>query len=445
MNRIQKINDVEDIAGKSVVYVMSRDQRVKDNHALLAAQAKAIEKQLPLAVLFNLTAGRTKRAREQYMFMLEGLRQVEKYLQTLNIPLIMVINGGCHGGLVGTLQTYDPVAVYLDFSPLKGPTCLRNKIAKQMKCPVYQVDTHNIIPVWVTSEKREYAARTIRPKIHRQLQQWLKEPAAMQTHPISWPGMVATIDQLSAEIDSFVSQIPANGVAQEYQSGESAAAKKLDHFIKNGLSEYGTDRNDPNIPGQSELSVYLHYGQISALRVVLDLGPDASVQFIEELVVRKELSDNYCYYNPEYVNLATAPDWAQNTLDSHRDDKREYVYSLDQLESAHTHDPAWNAAQSQLRHTGKIHGYMRMYWAKKVLEWTESPEQAIQILVYLNDFYSIDGGDPNGYTGIMWSVAGIHDRPWFNRPVYGSIRYMNANGLAKKFDLQKYVDKYSNI
>jgi deoxyribodipyrimidine photo-lyase len=167
----------------------------------------------------------------------------------------------------------------------------------------------------------------------------------------------------------------------------------------------------------------------------LQHGVDA---LIEEMIVRKELADNYCYYNPHYDSLEAAPAWARDSLDKHRGDAREFLYSKEQLEEGSTHDPAWNAAQRQLRKTGKIHGYMRMYWAKKVLEWTESPEQAIVYLIYLNDHYSIDGGDPNGYAGILWSVAGVHDRPWQERSVFGVIRYMNYAGLKRKFDIQAY-------
>ena len=159
------------------------------------------------------------------------------------------------------------------------------------------------------------------------------------------------------------------------------------------------------------------------------------------MVVRKELSDNWCYYNQNYDNLKGAPQWAQNTLAKHASDPREFLYSLKQFEVANTHDPAWNAAQKQMTTTGKMHGYMRMYWAKKVLEWTESPGQAIDFLIRLNDLYSLDGGDPNGYAGIMWSIAGVHDRPWGERPIYGKVRSMVYGGLKRKFDISAYEQR----
>lgn len=171
---------------------------------------------------------------------------------------------------------------------------------------------------------------------------------------------------------------------------------------------------------------------------------DSINAFLEELIVRKELSDNYCFYNSNYASINGAKDWARETLEAHKDDEREYTYTQDELESAQTHDDAWNAAQNQMMKTGKMHGYMRMYWAKKILEWSKTPEHAIQAAVYLNDHYSIDGGDPNGYIGIMWSIAGVHDRAWTERPVYGKIRYMNANGLKRKFDVDEYVSMWSS-
>jgi deoxyribodipyrimidine photo-lyase len=320
--------------------------------------------------------------------------------------------------------------------------------------------------VWVLSDKREVGAYTIRPKIHKRLAEFLVEPERVVTHPHQWPGRVQTLEELSAHIQAVVATIPENGTVVQWLSGERAAYRHLEEFIANKLECYAVDRNDPASGSQSDLSPYLHFGHISSLRVALRLrevllerGADlhflsspkmpkpedaeTSLQhgvdaLIEEMIVRKELADNYCYYNPHYDSLEAAPAWARDSLDKHRGDAREFLYSKEQLEEGSTHDPAWNAAQRQLRKTGKIHGYMRMYWAKKVLEWTESPEQAIVYLIYLNDHYSIDGGDPNGYAGILWSVAGVHDRPWQERSVFGVIRYMNYAGLKRKFDIQAY-------
>ena len=218
----------------------------------------------------------------------------------------------------------------------------------------------------------------------------------------------------------------------------------LETFIQKKLNRYNDQRNDPNEDGQSDLSPYLHFGQISAqyiaLRVEKSSAPENDkVAFLEELIVRRELADNYCYYNPHYDSYEGFPDWAKQTLEEHTNDKREYLYSNEELENGKTHDEIWNTAQKEMVQKGKMHGYMRMYWAKKILEWTKTPKEAMEIAVYLNDKYELDGRDPNGYVGCAWSIGGVHDRAWFERPIFGKIRYMNANGLKRKFDVEQYL------
>jgi deoxyribodipyrimidine photo-lyase len=190
----------------------------------------------------------------------------------------------------------------------------------------------------------------------------------------------------------------------------------------------------------------LHFGQISAQRIALETkrfngNKESEKSFLEELIVRRELSDNFCYFNSKYDSFEGFHDWAKTSLNEHRKDQREFVYSLEEFEQAKTHEDLWNAAQQELLITGKLHGYMRMYWAKKILEWSKSPEEALRTTIYLNDKYELDGCDPNGYTGCAWSIGGVHDRPWFERPVYGKIRYMNRNGAKNKFDIESYIKK----
>lgn len=458
--------------GKCVIYVMSRDQRVVGNHALIAAQMHALELKLPLAVVFCLYSKSKNRAREHYQFMLTGLGEVESTLNTLSIPFMMVI-----GEPVDTIQAVithtSPTAIYFDYSPLRGPKRLQNELASKSGVPCFTVDTHNIVPIWVASDKREVGAYTMRPKLQKLFGLYLSEPDTVKKHPYQWPGPIQTMSKLHSKIQKVLEDMPSNGTKINFTPGADAANYHLEKFIRDKLETYAVDRNDPSSGSQSDLSPYLHLGQISSLQVALRLrevamqngqdlhyitsakmpqpeeakktilnGIDA---LIEEMVVRKELADNYCHYCKDYDNLNASPEWAKKSLDAHRKDKREFLYSLKDLEGAKTHDYAWNAAQRQLTSTGKMHGYMRMYWAKKVLEWTESPEQAIEFLVRLNDFYSIDGGDPNGYAGILWSVAGVHDRPWFDRPVFGVIRYMNYEGLKRKFKIEAYCSQHASI
>ena len=195
------------------------------------------------------------------------------------------------------------------------------------------------------------------------------------------------------------------------------------------------------------MSPYLHFGQISAQRVALDVkafqgNKESEAAFLEELIIRRELSDNFCLYNSNYDSFEGFPNWAKETLNKHRKDKRDFIYTKEEFELAATHEYLWNAAQTELVITGKMHGYMRMYWAKKILEWTKSPEEALSIAVYLNDKYELDGRDPNGYVGCAWSIGGVHDRAWTERNVIGKIRYMNLNGAKRKFDVEEYVMKF---
>ncbi|MBP1734596.1 MAG: Deoxyribodipyrimidine photo-lyase photolyase (Photoreactivating enzyme), partial [Deltaproteobacteria bacterium] len=228
------------------------------------------------------------------------------------------------------------------------------------------------------------------------------------------------------------------------EPGEKAAQSVLKRFIEGKLGRYDSDRNDPNKDGQSGLSPFLHFGHISAQRIALEVMKENAAgesrdAFLEELIIRRELSDNFCFYNDQYDSVGGFPEWAKKTLNQHGKDKRPYLYSLEDFEGAKTHDDLWNAAQIEMVKRGKMHGYMRMYWAKKILEWTQSPEEAMNIAIYLNNRYELDGRDPNGYAGIAWSIGGVHDRAWNERNVFGKIRYMSYNGCRSKFNTDSYI------
>jgi len=232
--------------------------------------------------------------------------------------------------------------------------------------------------------------------------------------------------------------------------GYENAIELLDNFLKKKIYNYSALRNDPNMDAQSDLSPYLHSGQISAQRVVLeisklDIKAEIKDHFLDELIIRRELSDNFCFYEEHYDSFECYPDWAKETLNIHRSDKRPYIYSLENLENARTHDELWNASQMQMAKSGKMHGYLRMYWAKKILEWTKHPEEAVEYAIYLNDRYSLDGRDPNGYAGISWSIGGLHDRAWAERDIFGKIRYMSYEGCKRKFDIDSYIKKINRL
>lgn len=301
-------------------------------------------------------------------------------------------------------------------------------------------DTHNVVPVWVTSDKREYAARTIRPKIHKQYAKYLqkfpklgKQFSSESNKDVELPEFKRKVYEDSLQMDTSVQEL---GWAQP---GTEAALKQAEFFFDNGLKKFDKLRNNPNERHiLSNLSPWINHGHLSFQRLALAVKklnkyPNGTAAFIEEGVVRRELSDNFVYYAPDdYDSLSAAYDWARETLGTHSRDPREYVYSLEEFELGQTHDDLWNAAQLQAVHDGKIHGFLRMYWCKKILEWTESPETALQTAQYLNDKFNIDGRDPNGFVGVGWSIMGIHDQGWKEREVFGKIRYMNYAGCKRK-------------
>ncbi|RZN37669.1 MAG: deoxyribodipyrimidine photo-lyase [Methanophagales archaeon ANME-1-THS] len=423
-----------------VIYWMSRDQRVRDNWALLFAQEVAVRQSAPMAVVFCLVPTFLGATMRQYGFMLRGLQEVEKSLNALNIPFFL-LTGAPDDELPKVAAEYHAGALVTDFDPLSMKNEWKRGVAGTIDCPFYEVDAHNIVPCWVASPHQEYAAYTFRPKIKRALPEFLEVYPELRNHPYAWPESLIEIDWSSAlktlQVEQTVREV------EWLRPGEEVADRVLHEFIDHKLALYPEQRNDPTRDGLSNLSPYLHFGQISAERVALEVQQsDAPIQskaaFLEELIVRRELSDNFCFYNPFCASFEGLPEWAKKTLRDHEHDAREYCYSHEELEHAETHDPYWNAAQTEMVVRGKMHGYMRMYWGKKILEWSRTPEDAFNRALYLNDKYELDGRDPNGFTGIAWCF-GLHDRPWRERAILGKLRYMNANGLRRKFDAETYV------
>jgi len=440
--RIKLLNKGKDRSGPTI-YWMSRDQRVNDNWALLYAQELSLQKKVPLAVVFCLVPEFLGATIRQYGFMLKGVQEVERNLRKHNIAFHL-ITGQPEKKIISFTKRYKIGTLVTDFDPLKIKKKWKRDVARAIEIPFYEIDTHNVIPCWVASSKQEYGAYTLRPKIKRLLPLFLEEFPKLKRHRISWKDHPSEINWAAVlrrlRVDTTVNEV------DWIVPGEKAAKKVLNHFIKNKLTHYGDIRNDPNQDGQSHLSPYLHFGQIAPQRIALEVrksnAPGKTKEsFLEELIIRRELSDNFCFYNPRYDHTSAFPQWAQETLNTHRKDKRENTYSLREFERGKTHDPLWNAAQMEMAKRGKMHGYMRMYWGKKLLEWTHSPEEALRIAIYLNDKYELDGRDPNGYTGIAWCIGGVHDRAWGERKVFGKIRYMSYNGCKSKFNTTEYMSR----
>lgn len=415
-----------------VLYWMQRDQRVQDNWALLFAQQKALEYKVPLFVCFTLDQLLQRKNPRQYMFQLEGLALLQGELEKMNINFL-VLEEGYSKSIVQIISDFGIGLLVKDFSPLKDFQKQNKWITNMVGIPSVEVDAHNCVPVWEVSDKQEFAAYTIRPKIHKKIDSFLVDFPLIKKHPFSLK-----------KISGFRLPKRVAKMSLDFTPGEKAARAQLLKFMSNSLPIYAEKRNDPNAEVQSNLSPYLHFGHISAARVALEIQKNTiddenQEAFLEELIVRKELSDNFCFYNPQYDSFDGFPSWAQKTLNEHRLDARKYIYSKKDFTDANTHEPLWNAAQTQLVVHGKMHGYLRMYWAKKILEWSRSPEEALSIAIELNDGYSLDGNDPNGFVGVAWSIGGVHDRAWFERDIYGKVRYMNANGAKRKFDTDAYI------
>ncbi len=449
LKRVRKLNSVEYQSG-DVVYWMSRDQRVKDNWALIHALQIAQDNKVKIRVVFCLRT-RFEFGTERLLdFMLSGLEEVEQDLEKINIEFILLI-GEPEIEIPKFVKNQGIGYLVCDFNPLKWNQNWKKKILEKVDIPFDEVDTHNIVPVWAASSKQEYGAYTLRPKIKKQLNEFLEE-----FPKISLKSLESRVkekihnhtdwDQIRRSIKTDKSVPKVSWI----KPGEEAAHEALRDFLSNGLADYNQDRNDPTRIGQSELSPYIHFGHLSSQRIALEVSEDSGHRaskeaFLEELIVRKELSDNFCFYNENYDNPKGFPDWAKKTLKEHSKDTREYLYTKQELEKAQTHDDLWNAAQIEMVKRGKMHGYLRMYWAKKIFEWTKNAEEAQKIAIYLNDKYFLDGRDPNGYTGIAWSMGGVHDRAWFERKIFGKIRYMSYSGARGKFSLKEYIEKISNL
>ena len=437
--RMKALNEKRVQKGEYVLYWMQASQRAECNHALEFAILKANELRQPLIVFFGITDQFPEANERHYTFMLEGLKEVKDSLEKRGIQMVILHKSPEVGAL--QLATKASLAV-VDRGYLRIQRAWRDDASKRMECPLLQVESDVIVPVEETSPKEEYAAATIRSKIKRKLDAFL---VPLKEHePI--------IDSLSLDFDSFdiddlgkaISKLRIDRSVKRVDSfhgGTKEAKSHLEVFLEGKLDRFPELRNDPTLDYLSHMSPYLHFGQISPLYIALKVSKTASPgaeAFLEELIIRRELSMNFIFYNEKYDSFEAIPDWAKKTLKAHEKDRRQYLYSLEELESAKTHDPYWNAAQKQMVIEGKMHGYMRMYWGKKILEWTRTPKEAFRNALYLNNRYGLDGRDPNGFTGVAWCF-GKHDRPWGERPIFGNVRYMNDKGLKRKFDADGYV------
>jgi deoxyribodipyrimidine photo-lyase len=434
--RVQLLNDKSaNNDGKYVLYWMQMFKRTSHNHALNFAIQQANERKLPLVVYEGLKFYYPWASDRIHTFILEGVEEKRKEFEKLGIRYIFYLQKDENSpkDTVAKLAKDATLIVTDDFPCFIIPKH-NAAIVRKAEIPVYAVDSNGVIPM-SRFEKEEYAAYTIRPKIKRMLGDYLK---SFEEEKIIVRADDLKIDCAETHVDHSVKP------SHFYHGGTANGRKRLKKFVSEILSNYETARNKPDKDGSSRLSSYLHFGFLSSLEIALAVqnvdAPQASKDaYLEELIVRRELSYNFTKFNTNYDSLESLPPWVQQTMRKHSQDQRAPIYSLEQLENFQTYDELWNAAQREMVETGEMHNYVRMLWGKNVIGWTRSYEEAFAILEHLNNKYCLDGRNPNSYAGILWCF-GKHDRPWMERPVFGTIRYMTSGSTGKKFNSKQYIE-----
>ena len=432
--------------GKCVVYWMQRSMRIHENPALDVAIDAANLLGLPVVVFFSVIPNYPNANLRHYHFLQQGLRDVEEDAKDRGVGFIL--HRYPDNSLEKFLEEVDAAILVGDENPCREPERWRKVLARRLKLPYWTVDADVVVPSAVFA--RDYfLLQHMRPHLKAALPRFLVAPHSPKPQH-AWHKPKSLLNDSLAEditrgfkdLDRTIQPVDA------FTGGTHAALKFLRHFLASGLKDYPDKRNHPEVQGTSRLSPYLHFGNIGPLTIALavnealakgNVSEAARDRFLEQIIAWRELSVLFVKYNPNYDSWECAEPWARQTLIEHSGDERPYRYTLRQLERAETHDDLWNAAQREMTKTGWMHNYMRMYWAKMILAWAPDPARAYEWAVTLNDRYELDGRDPNGYAGIAWSIVGKHDRPWFNRPVFGLVRPMSVASASKKFEADAYI------
>ena len=435
-----------DAKGRCIVYWMQRAQRGVDNHAVDLAVKLANRLGLPLVVYFAAISNFPHANLRHYVFLNQGLPDIEHDLGERNISFVM--RRAPHESHERLFADVQAAMVIGDENPMREPESWRAGLAERLRVPFWTVDTDVIVPSRLI-EKAQYGAYTIRPRLYRMLPEYLQpfenlkaDHAWKRPQGFEADSVHEDITRGWKDFDRSVKPVA------EWQGGTHAGLKRVKLFVDTMLKDYDSQRNHPEVDGTSALSPYLHYGHVGPLTIALAV--DAAVKkdptlqsardsYFNELIAWRELAINFVKYSSNYDTADCAENWAKQTIADHAQDEREHLFTLEQLEAGETYDELWNAAQIQMVRHGWMHNYMRMYWAKKILEWTPDAATAVKYCVYLNDKYFLDGRDPNGYAGIAWAILGKFDRAWFERPVFGKIRYMSGASTGRKFDSKRYI------
>ena len=436
--------------GRCVVYWMQRAQRGHDNHALDIAVKVANVLGLPCITYFAAVKNFAHANLRHYAFMNQGLPDAEEDCEARGVGFVMRRTTPGRPGYEDPRRFFAEAGAAMvigDENPVRGPESWRVKLAHSMRVPFWTVDADVVVPSKLL-EKAQFSAGVIRPRLQRMMPEFLR-PYENPRADVKWQGRGLHAEDVRADITLGWHDLDRSvQPVESWNGGRREAMKRLRHFVAKLLVEYDRERNHPETDGTSRLSPYLHFGNISPLTIALavreaakrssKLKPAAD-SFLDELITWRELSVNFVRYQPMYDSVECADNWSRLTIAKHDKDEREVRYRLKELEAARTHDDLWNAAQLQMVHQGWMHNYMRMYWAKKILEWTRDTPTAMKWAIYLNDRYFLDGRDPNGYAGVAWAILGKFDRAWGERTVFGKRRYMSGEGAARKFDASRYI------
>jgi deoxyribodipyrimidine photo-lyase len=446
--RVQLLNDKPaNNSGKYILYWMQMFKRTTHNHALNFAIQQANERKIPLIVYEGLKFYYPWANDRIHTFILEGVEEKRKAFADKGILYLFYLQQDetFPKNVISELASKACLIVTDDFPCFIIPEH-NKRIAEKAEIPVYAVDSNGIIPM-SKFDKENYAAYTIRPRIKRMLPDYLNcdkdEKVIVRADNLKVNCPETQVESI-AELVSKCSINHAVKPSNIYHGGSLNANKRLAHFVKNIFPNYAKTRNECSVDGSSRLSAYLHFGYLSVYEIVeavenADVPSESKEVFLEELIVRRELAYNFTRFNDKYESLECLPNWTQESMRKHHADTRDFIYSIEQLERGETHDQIWNAAQRELVETGGMHNYVRMLWGKNVIAWTKSYEEAFAILEDFNNKYALDGRNPNSYAGILWCF-GKHDRPWFERNVFGTIRYMTSGSSGKKFNAKKYID-----
>ena len=442
-DRVRVLREGDPVEGRYVLYWMQQSQRAEHNDALELAIQRANELGLPLVVGFGLMDDYPAANLRHYRFLVEGLQETAGALERRGVRF--VLRKG-HPVDVALELAGDATEVVCDRGYLRHQKAWRKRLAEEAGRPVTEVEADVVVPVEAASTKREWAARTLRPKLRSVVNEYLVElRTTALDRSLDDPPEGESLEDLDALLDSMSLDRSIDPVSAHFQGGTAQARFRLRRFVEEALPAYDDRSSLPEDDYTSGLSPYLHFGQISPVYVALrvreaETDRDERKAFLEQMVVRRELAMNFVQFTDDYDEYSCLPDWARQTLDEHRDDERPNAYSRDELEAAETHDEYWNAAMRDMKATGFLHNTMRMYWGKKILEWSASPEEAYRATIELNDRYFLDGRDPSSYTNVGW-IFGLHDRPWQEREIFGKVRYMSSGGLERKYDMGAYLER----